>query len=208
MSIYLLCLPIHSPATPSNRVYKWAYIGYFIYVHMVFAGYIFIVRYTLLGIGFEANKLLSGSPKFLCLLDILIGLSFSVWTQLHFPPRSTLPYQQHPIPILTLYCTYPAEFCRNNSGPKRLTYLSRNHPPQKLAKRPRPKWPRAETTRIHSDEGDFKILVKVVHFRRNFTAHFRELREDQGGITCMKPVWNKVRVEIPHMPYIILTKIW
>ena len=41
-----------------------------LYVHRVFVGYIFIVRYTLLGIGFEANKLLSlrcskmtGSPK-------------------------------------------------------------------------------------------------------------------------------------------------
>ena len=26
---------------------------------------------------------------------------------------------------------------------------------------------------------------KVVYFRRNFMAHFRELPEDQGGITYM-----------------------
>ena len=32
----------------SARVYKWAYIGY---VQKVCIGYIFIVRYTLLGIG-------------------------------------------------------------------------------------------------------------------------------------------------------------
>ena len=38
---------------------------------------------------------------------------------------------------------------------------------------------------LNSDGGDFKILVKVVCFRRNFMAHFRELPEDQGGITCM-----------------------
>ena len=36
---------------------------------------------------------------------------------------------------------------------------------------------------LHSDEGDFKILVKSGSFRRNFTAHFRELPEDEGGIT-------------------------
>ena len=41
-------------------------------------------------------------------------------------------------------------------------------------------------TILHSDEGGFKILVKLVCFRRNFMAHFRELPEDQGGITCMK----------------------
>ena len=39
---------------------------------------------------------------------------------------------------------------------------------------------------LHSDEGGLKILVKVVCFRRNFMAHFKELPEDQGGITCMK----------------------
>ena len=38
----------------------------------------------------------------------------------------------------------------------------------------------------HSDEGDFKILVKSGNcFRRNFKARFRELPEDEGGITCM-----------------------
>ena len=37
---------------------------------------------------------------------------------------------------------------------------------------------------LHSDERDFKILVKSGMFQRNFTAHFRELSEDEGGITC------------------------
>ena len=37
----------------------------------------------------------------------------------------------------------------------------------------------------HLDEGDFKKFVKsgTVNFKRNFTAHFRELPEDKGGIT-------------------------
>ena len=41
---------------------------------------------------------------------------------------------------------------------------------------------------LHSDEGDFKLLVKSgihVYFRRKFMAYFRELPEDEGGITCM-----------------------
>ena len=38
---------------------------------------------------------------------------------------------------------------------------------------------------LHSDEGDFNILVKSGSFRRIFMAHFRELPEDQGGLTCM-----------------------
>ena len=76
------------------------------------------------------------------LLNIHIGLSSSVWSQLHFSldlPYSTLSYQQHPIPILTLYCTYPywnwANMTqgRNDPGSKRHTYLGQYDPPQKLA---------------------------------------------------------------------------
>ena len=33
---------------------------------------------------------------------------------------------------------------------------------------------------LHSDEGE-----KVICFRRNFMAHFRELPEDEGGISYM-----------------------
>ena len=36
-----------------------------------------------------------------------------------------------------------------------------------------------------------EILIKNgIYFRRNFTAHFRELPEDEGGITCMLVVSN------------------
>ena len=38
---------------------------------------------------------------------------------------------------------------------------------------------------LHLDEGDFRILVKMVYFKINCMAHFRELPEDEGGITCM-----------------------
>ena len=35
---------------------------------------------------------------------------------------------------------------------------------------------------LHSDQGGFKMLEKVVYmyFKRNFMAHFRELSEDEG----------------------------
>ena len=41
---------------------------------------------------------------------------------------------------------------------------------------------------LHSYEGDFKSLVKsgTACFKRNFTVHFRELPENERGITCMK----------------------
>ena len=38
---------------------------------------------------------------------------------------------------------------------------------------------------VNSFQGDFLILSKVVCFRRNIWAHFRESPEDQGGFTCM-----------------------
>ena len=103
LSIYCVCLSIPPQLRPTGFTNE--HILDTSYVQMVFAGYIFIVRYTLLGKGFEANKLLSGSPKFLCLLDILIGLSFSVWTQLHFP--LDLPYRINNTPSLSLPYTAP-----------------------------------------------------------------------------------------------------
>ena len=38
---------------------------------------------------------------------------------------------------------------------------------------------------LHSDEADFKIVVKRGNFRRNCMAHSRELHEDEGSITFM-----------------------
>ena len=49
LSIYL-SIYLSISLSLSIRVYKWADIGY---VQRVFVGYIFIVRYTLLGIGFD-----------------------------------------------------------------------------------------------------------------------------------------------------------
>ena len=61
------------------------------------------------------------------------------------PPHPTLPYptnntHPYPYPILPLSL---AKLDRNDSGPKRLNYLGRNNPPQKLAETTQ-----AEMTRI------------------------------------------------------------
>ena len=78
LAIYLLSVyPFaHPSASPSGFTNE--HILDALYVQRVFVGYIFFVRYTLVGIGFEANKLLflmcqkiSSSPN--TLLDILIG---------------------------------------------------------------------------------------------------------------------------------------
>ena len=38
---------------------------------------------------------------------------------------------------------------------------------------------------LHSFQGDFKILVKVIYFRRILRLISWSLHDDQGGITCM-----------------------
>ena len=38
---------------------------------------------------------------------------------------------------------------------------------------------------LHWDKGDFRTLAKSVCFRRSCMAQFREIPEDQEGITCM-----------------------
>ena len=39
---------------------------------------------------------------------------------------------------------------------------------------------------LHSFQGDFKILVKVIYFRRILWLISWSLQDDQGGITCMQ----------------------
>ena len=38
---------------------------------------------------------------------------------------------------------------------------------------------------LHSFPGDFKILVKMIYFRRFLWLISWSLQDDQGGITCM-----------------------
>ena len=39
---------------------------------------------------------------------------------------------------------------------------------------------------LHSFQGDFKILVKVLYFRRILWLISWSLQDDQGGITCLQ----------------------
>ena len=96
---------------------------------------------------------------FVRLYPIEIGLT---------PSQPTLPYQQHhpyTYPILPLSLL---KLDQNDPGPKRLTYLGRNDPPQKLA----------ETTRIQEKAACY--IIDDFPFRQCLGVRYRTSRLSLG----------------------------
>ena len=121
---YLLsvCLSIHPSVRPSGFTNE--HILDTLYVQRVFVGYIFIVRYTLLDIDFEAKGFLSlmcpkndRQSKVLIPFWIFLLGCLPVFEHSCIFTRSTLPYLINNTPPLSLPYTAPIPI---KIGPKRL----------------------------------------------------------------------------------------